>query len=345
MAILGLRGGTDGIPNMMFTQDTTYTPVKTLQAYVYVIGGGASGGYAGNWNTAASAGHSGGGGGAGGCAVSLLKLTTGVAYTADIGAGGARVGTGASDGSDFARGNAGVDTTFNGSDIDIMTGGGAPQGADNTNGANLTTASNGGSASGGNLMNNTGGKGKAVGAIKSITGGGAVGLWGTGNDSTTTSASSGEIADGGNLTGAPHNKTAGTLDENGAGWGFVTGAPFPDIYGVTSSYHRSGGDWNETAGSTADVDVNPQAIKAGVQPYNYRAESVRWEDNARSNPAPPFSGGVGMWNSTHPAVHAGMGTLGGGGGGCASFGPGTTSTGRSGMGGHGAVLIFPISLG
>ena len=338
MAILGLRGGTDGIPNMIFTQDTTYTPVKTLHAYVYVIGGGAGGGYAGDMDHFAGE-HSGGGGGAGGCAVSILKLTAGVAYTADIGAGGARVG-----GTDKSRGTAGVNTTFNGSDIDIMTGGGAPQGADNTWGNNLSTASNGGTASGGNLMNNTGGKGKAVGVKNAVTGGGAVGLWGTGNDSTVVSTSSGTMADGGNLTGAPHHKHAGTLDENGAGWGFVTGAPFPDIYAVTSSYHRAGADWNETAASTADVDVNPQAQPAGVQSYNYRAEGVRWENNARTFPAPPFSGGVGMWNSTHPNVHAGMGTLGGGGGGCASY-QGTGSTGYAGMGGHGAVLVFPISMG
>jgi hypothetical protein len=37
MAILGVRGGTDGIPNMIFTVTETWQPAKTIQAYVYVV--------------------------------------------------------------------------------------------------------------------------------------------------------------------------------------------------------------------------------------------------------------------------------------------------------------------
>ena len=43
MAILGVKGGTDGIPNMIFTVTETWQPAKTIQAYVYVVGGGGSG--------------------------------------------------------------------------------------------------------------------------------------------------------------------------------------------------------------------------------------------------------------------------------------------------------------
>ena len=83
MAILGVRGGTDGIPNMIFTTGETWSPNKTVQAYVYVIGAGGSGAGGGG-----NSDHGFSGGGAGGCAVSLLQLNAGVTYTAVIGAGG-----------------------------------------------------------------------------------------------------------------------------------------------------------------------------------------------------------------------------------------------------------------
>jgi hypothetical protein len=325
MAILGIKGGTDGIPNMIFTTGETWSPNKTVQAYVYVVGAGGSGAGGGsNSNYGFS------GGGAGGCAVSLLKLTAGVTYTAVIGAGGGYAG-----GSSQQAGNAGGNTTFNGSDIDIMTGNGGSAGAI-ASGASAGSAS-GGSASGGNLMNNTGGASLASGATRQVSGGGAVGLWDTGRQGTMVKSASGApysfYADGGNLSGPPIGDYPSSTrygDDT-----FVAGAPFPDIYSVTSSSLRSRGD--------TIFDVNPSFQPAGVQPYSYKGEDVAYSGNTRAYPAPPFSGGNGYITDTDTYVYAGSASLGGGGG--AVLATDSSGEGFSGKGGMGAVLIFPTSIG
>tara|TARA_Y100000361_G_scaffold61798_1_gene54284 strand:+ start:11458 stop:12420 length:963 start_codon:yes stop_codon:yes gene_type:complete len=320
MAILGLRGGTDGIPNMIFTTGETWSPNKTVQAYVYVIGAGGSGaGGGGNSN------HGFSGGGAGGCAVSLLKLTAGVTYTAVIGAGGAYSG-----GSTQAAGNAGGNTTFNGSDIDIMTGNGGSAGAIQSGGS--ASGASGGSASGGNLMNNTGGASIASGATRQVSGGGAVGLWDTGREGTTV-ASSNDWADGGNLSGPPIGSYP--TDARYTTDTFVAGAPFPEIYSVTATNLRSRTD--------TVFDVNPSFQPAGVQPYSYLGDDISYTSNLKAYPAPPFSGGNGYITNRNDYVYAGSGSLGGGGG--AVLATAGSSEGFSGKGGMGAVLIFPISLG
>jgi hypothetical protein len=321
MAILGVKGGTDGLPNMIITETETWAPNKTIQAYVYCIGGGGSGaGGGGNANYGFS------GGGAAGCAVSLLTLTAGVTYTATIGAGGA-----ASGGASQAAGNAGNNTTFNGSDIDIMTGSAGSAGAI-ASGASASSAS-GGSASGGNLMNNTGGASLASGATRQVSGGGAVGLWDTGRQGTTV-ASSNDWADGGNLSGGPNGSypTSTRYADNTV----VAGAPFPEVYSVTSGISRSGT-------SATIFDSNPSFQPAGVQPYNYLGEDVAWTSNTRAYVAPPFSGGNGYITNQDTYVYGSHASLGGGGG--AVLGTAGGSEGYSGRGGNGAVLIFPIAIG
>tara|TARA_R100001086_G_scaffold77036_1_gene37364 strand:- start:1306 stop:2268 length:963 start_codon:yes stop_codon:yes gene_type:complete len=320
MAILGVRGGTDGIPNMIFTTGETWSPNKTVQAYVYVIGAGGSGAGGGG-----NSDHGFSGGGAGGCAVSLLQLNAGVTYTAVIGAGGAYAG-----GSSQQAGNAGGDSTFNSSDISIMTGSGGAAGAI-ASGASAASAA-GGSASGGNLMNNTGGASLASGATRQVSGGGAVGLWDTGRQGTTV-ASSNDWADGGNLSGPPVDAYP-TSTRYGDDT-FVAGAPFPEIYSVTSSQLRSRSD--------TVFDVSPSFQPAGVQPYSYLGEDVAWSGNTRAYPAPPFSGGNGYITNQDTYCYGGSASLGGGGG--AVLGTGGSSEGFSGKGGMGAVLIFPISMG
>ena len=320
MAILGVRGGTDGIPNMIFTTGETWSPNKTVQAYVYVIGAGGSGAGGGG-----NSDHGFSGGGAGGCAVSLLQLNAGVTYTAVIGAGGGYAG-----GASQSAGNAGGDSTFNSSDISIMTGSGGAAGAI-ASGASAASAA-GGSASGGNLMNNTGGASLASGATRQVSGGGAVGLWDTGRQGTTV-ASSNDWADGGNLSGPPVDAYP-TSTRYGDDT-FVAGAPFPEIYSVTSSQLRSRSD--------TVFDVSPSFQPAGVQPYSYLGEDVAWSGNTRAYPAPPFSGGNGYITNQDTYVYGGSASLGGGGG--AVLGTGGSSEGFSGKGGMGAVLIFPISMG
>ena len=320
MAILGVKGGTDGIPNMIFTVTETWQPAKTVQAYVYVVGGGGSGAGGGS-----NANYGFSGGGAGGCAVSLLKLTAGVTYTATVGAGGAYAG-----GAGQSAGNAGGDSTFNGSDIDIMTGSAGSAGAIASGGSAASAA--GGSASGGNLMNNTGGASLASGATRTVTGGGAVGLWDTGRQGTTT-ATSNDWADGGNLSGPPVD--AYPTDARYGDDTFVAGAPFPEIYSVTSSNLRSRSD--------TVFDVSPSFQPAGVQPYSYLGEDVAYSGNTRVYNAPPFSGGNGIISTQDTYVYGGSASLGGGGG--ATLAAGGSGEGFSGKGGMGAVLIFPTSIG
>ena len=321
MAILGVRGGTDGIPNMIFTVTETWQPAKTIQAYVYVVGGGGSGAGGGsNVNYGFS------GGGAGGCAVSLLKLSSGVTYTATIGAGGGYAG-----GAGQSAGYAGGNTTFNGSDIDLMTGSAGSAGLLSASGGSAGTAA-GGNATGGNLMNNTGGASLASGAARQVSGGGAVGLWDTGRQGTTV-ASSNDWADGGNLSGPPVD--AYPTDVRYGDDAFVAGAPFPEIYSVTSSSLRSRSD--------TVFDVSPSFQPAGVQPYSYLGEDVAWSSNTRAYPAPPFSGGNGYISNQDTYVYGGSASLGGGGG--AVLATDGSGEGFSGKGGMGAVLIFPIAIG
>jgi len=329
MAILGAKGGTDGIPNMIFTATETWSPNKTVQAYVYCIGAGGSGAGGG-----ATVNYGFSGGGAGGCAVSLLKLTAGVTYTATIGAGGAVAG-----GTTQAAGNDGGNTTFNGSDIDIMTGNGGSGGA--VQSAGSAASASGGSASGGNLMNNTGGASLASSYTKYVTGGGAVGLWDTGRQGSRAQGSIDGYADGGNLSGPPIT----TSDVGGAtdvrygapGAQFVAGAPFPEIYSVTSSDLRSRSD------TVCDVNVSFQP--AGVQPYSNNGRDISYSANVKTYPAPPFSGGVGHLSDDNDYISGGAATLGGGGGACYNYYSSLSASGKGGKGGMGAVLIFPTSIG
>jgi hypothetical protein len=126
-------------------------------------GGGAGGGYAGP-------NIGGAGGGAGGYARSLLAVTPGSIYAFTVGAGGTG-GAGA--------GGAGQSSTFTG--ITANGGAGGAQGA-GAGGA-------GGTATGGNVFNDTGGSGNAGGTVNEGSLGGAVsriGFLGIGHTTATT---------------------------------------------------------------------------------------------------------------------------------------------------------------
>ena len=115
----------------------------------------------------------------------------------------------------------------------------------------------------------------------------------------------------------------------------MAGAPFPEIYSVTSSNLRSRTD------TVCDVDVSFQT--AGVQPYTSKGYDVSFSGTLKLYPAPPFSGGNGYCTNDNDYIYAGSASLGGGGG--AGFNFLSTGYGASGKGGMGAVLIFPISMG
>lgn len=153
-------GGNPLFQERLFITSTTWTTPVKGQYLITGIGGGGGGGRA-NSNA--------GSGGAGGLAQSLVKLNAGVTLTITCGAGGiagATVGT--------VGGNGGT-TTISGSGLTTLTANGGTGGVlDYT-----SSSSAGGSASGGNIMNVTGGSGKR--------GGGAVGVYGVGYSGNTAS--------------------------------------------------------------------------------------------------------------------------------------------------------------
>lgn len=135
------------------TSGTWTTPVKGRYLVTGIGGGGAG---------TSNAGGVGSAGGAGGLAQSEVDLEAGVVLTLTVGAGG--IGqTGA-----YGTGTDGGTTTITCPSFTTLTAYGGKGGTSNYN----TALADGGTASGGNIMNITGGKGGR--------GGGAVGVYGIG---------------------------------------------------------------------------------------------------------------------------------------------------------------------
>ena len=93
-------------PTISFLGSQSWTPSYDMEAYVYVIGAGGSGGAGNNQHDFLS------GGGAGGCAISKLTLSSGTAYTITIGAGGTQVSATSAD--TYTVGVDGGATSFSG---------------------------------------------------------------------------------------------------------------------------------------------------------------------------------------------------------------------------------------
>ena len=170
----GSGGGKSILQTISFINSTTWSPAQDMNAKIYVIGGGGSGG---------SAVYNATGGGAGGCAVTIADLDSSTTYTITIGAPGGPLLAQSSG----VNGNAGGASSFAGSGISTMTGNGGGGGQYDTtgNGSGTEVGGTGGSATGGTYGNFTGGAGGAItaantGAYYKATGGGAVGLWTTG---------------------------------------------------------------------------------------------------------------------------------------------------------------------
>jgi hypothetical protein len=175
----GGGGGNYGV--LAFTDSTTFTPTRTVDALVFVIGAGGSGSGANQrsgtneLNTV--------GGGAGGCAVSQLSLVSGTAYTITIGAGGARKFTNLGSPS-FLAGDDGGASSFSGSGISTMTANGGKGGLVSATAQAAVIASAGGTATGGNIVNSTGGEAAAApSGVYYTSGGGSVGVWEDGKNS------------------------------------------------------------------------------------------------------------------------------------------------------------------
>ena len=342
MAVLGASGGGGGggqLPVISFQSSRTWTPAYDLTAYVYVIGSGGGGAAVKSSNGNA------GGGGAGGCAVSKLDLKSGTTYTIAIGAAGA---ASEANGAAVVGGNGNPTTFTDGSGvISTMTGNGGTGGIGSTSASpGATTGSAGGTATGGTLGNFTGGKGGgySAGTINyGCAGGGAVGLWQNGNDAEPTISCYGFSAPGatmgieaGDSNGAfdyqkAHASSAGTW----AYAAFTTVEPFSGIFTTEMLNPTELGSYNEqmygnevreryAGGYTLGSTVNRNYYSSNT--YYYGGISA------------PFQGAIGVSGGN---IYGQKATAGGGGGGTYAY----SNLTRSGAGGQGIVLIFPISLG
>lgn len=197
----------------VFSSTAAFTPSQALTADILAIAGGGGGGYA-----------YGGGGGAGGLLYSASQsLSSGVAYTCTVGAGG-------NNGTNGSRvGVQGSNSTITGSGFTTLTAiGGGGGGANSSGNQPPTSGGSGGGASGDGSVNISGGaatsgQGFAGGAVTSGntggSGGGGAGAVGT--------------AVVGNQTGA----NGGIGSSTYSSWGTATGT------GVLSSgtYYLAGG--------------------------------------------------------------------------------------------------------
>ena len=195
------------------TSNTTWTPKANLASFIniYVVGAGGSGGHgwpARNTGITDSDGVAGGtGGGAGGVSTSRIAASAAGSSTIVVGAGGAGVNRTSESGGVF--GNNGSLSSFVGSGLNMIGNGGklGRYAAATTFGNDSASAvgGEGGTATGGNLLNLTGGKGgdmsvSSSSVQSSASGGGAPrfssGDNGDGTDSVTNQASAGRLASG-----------------------------------------------------------------------------------------------------------------------------------------------------
>ena len=334
----GSSGGGGGqLPVISFQTSRTWTPAYDLTAYVYVIGSGGAGAAVKSSNGNA------GGGGAGGCAVSKLDLKSGTTYTIGIGTAGA-----ASDanGAAVAGGNGGA-SSFSGSGISTMTGNGGTGGIASTSGSpGATTGAAGGTATGGTLGNFTGGKGGGfpAGTINyGCAGGGSVGLWQNGNDAEPTISVYGYSSPGatmgmetGDISGQfDYQKVHGSSSGTWAYAAWTTVEPFTGIFTTEQLDETTLGSYNAHLYGNEYRNRYSGGYSEG-SPTNrgYLHSSSHWYGGISA----PFQGAKGVSDGT---VYGQKGTAGGGGGGTFAY---STAT-RSGAGGRGIVLVFPISLG
>jgi len=351
MAILGQKGGDTGLPNIMFSATTTWTPSCNVEAIVYCIGAGGSGAHSNR-----DVDYSASGGGAGGTAVSRYTFLGSTAYTITIGAGGASRGviTAAA----ASAGNAGGNTTIAVGGSTFMTGNGGGAGAIGS-GAGCSGGT-GGSASGGTIANYTGGAGGACASTKQASGGGATGLWMTGSagQAGITGASTSSVVEhsfGGALNqyqevGVYATEEKGSMDNMGTAQSKdipVLLAPFPELFSYdehqNTTYNGPDlGSPSQYANITNKYHAG-QIMNGGA---NYRFDTAQSRGNGTyvGQTTGPFEGGRGTvvadafeWSyGSRVSMGAGSGAT-----------RTTDSSGRcfTAKGGAGVVLIFPTSMG
>lgn len=305
--VVGVSSSAVGLMPTVLTVSDSFTPPFDMKALVYVIGGGGSGVQD---ILSITAGYYHRGGGAGGCAVSEIELLTSVSYTATIGAGGITPG------GERQNGQSGGSSSFTGSNITTMIGNGGE-------GGQLLGAAEaqGGTASGGNIMNNPGGNGGIPTSISDFTGGGAVGLWGKGYSAT----------DGGHVY---YGRGASLIIPTSSSRRWSAGfSPFPFDISVLSLSRRHG--------ETEHYYYN--SIPAGVAPEMPAREVDDVIDTYIVPPSGVFAGGTGYGRTNMVAhVRGGDATLGGGGGSAGVLSSSGTRSAVAGQGGTGAIIIIPL---
>ena len=324
MAVLGASGGGGGTISdfpITFASSVTWACPVEMEAYVFVIGpGGAGAGTEINANTRVQ------GGTAGGCAVSKLSLKA-QNYAIVIGSGGATADPGGT--SNGNNGSAATTFTDNVGTIATMTGNYGLGGNGVASGATCA-AKAGGTATGGTLMNNTGGGVPAITTDARLTGGGAVGLWGPGTD--------GAISTGGlwydGKPGYHYGPSAGTYGPDYGGTS-STMAWFAPPFNLQTTHQIA----NPRPNSSTDSQRARTNLAAGSM---WNAQGMNQTNYSYTTTGTPLQGSGG-YQSNYQYVYGGGCSLGGGGGG--NINTHASAVMSTSGGGHGGVIIIPISMG
>jgi hypothetical protein len=347
------------IDQLAFMSSESWSPARPCRAIVTVLGAGGSGA-AGCINGGTSNGYvCVTGGGAGGMSQSRLELDPSTTYTIVVGTGGADVSAGTATGS--SAGNAGGSSSFSGTGITTMTANGGAGGNDSTVSsggvAQTATGALGGTATGGNILNASGGDGGESYCINSTAGCGVA------------SGGGGAPLRGVGYAGGRASNNAGTATRaagsGGGGVGGKGGDAYQFNFTLTLSY--GGGecgpalDENSNAGtptfsresgiqpgvgSSSDVGIQVAGNMIGNWAFGSIAQlnglTSHWTrgsggnaNNGTSTNTTIFGGGGAAAKETATNLTGGTAQICGGGGGASSMGGVATS----GRGGHGMVLI------
>lgn len=174
--------GKDFVEAEIITSSSTWTPKTNLARFIHIFVLGAGGSGAAVWpqRSFTDGSAAAGGGGAGGLSYSRITGSQASRSTIEIGVGGSP--TNSTGERNYRAGSAGSRSTFTGSGLTMIGNGGSGGRADGRSDGGRTTAqvtaAPGGSASGGNIGNFTGGAGGAAyirvsGVGKVASGGGA----------------------------------------------------------------------------------------------------------------------------------------------------------------------------
>jgi hypothetical protein len=174
--------GKDFVEVEIITSNTTWNPKSNIASFIhiFVVGGGGSGAAVWPQRSFTDGSAAAGGGGAGGVSYSRIPRSQAARSTITVGSGGSA--TNSPNERNYIAGSSGSRSTFTGSGLVMTANGGSGGNANGRVDGGRTTASVvaavGGSATGGNIGNFTGGSGGAAfirvsGVGKVASGGGA----------------------------------------------------------------------------------------------------------------------------------------------------------------------------